>query len=118
MMEAAAFGYAPLEMIWPADGKYWTVGDIIGKPPEWFEFNSEAVPVFKTGAAVFQAAFFPRSLRKHGALPSSQRRRFPPAVFLPAACVTGEKRWSKPLSEPGAATFCSVIFNFLRAVQD
>jgi phage gp29-like protein len=50
-MEAVAFGYAPLEVIWRADGKYWAVGDIAGKPPEWFEFNSENALVFKTGAA-------------------------------------------------------------------
>jgi phage gp29-like protein len=51
MMEAVAFGYAPLEVIWLADGNYWAVGDIVGKPPEWFEFNSEDTLVFKTGAA-------------------------------------------------------------------
>jgi phage gp29-like protein len=51
MMEAVAFGYAPLEVIWLADGNYWAVGDIVGKPPEWFEFNSEDALVFKTGAA-------------------------------------------------------------------
>jgi phage gp29-like protein len=50
MMEAVAFGYAPLEVIWLADGKYWTVGGIVGKPPEWFEFNSEDTLVFKTNA--------------------------------------------------------------------
>jgi phage gp29-like protein len=50
-MEAVAFGYAPLEVIWRADGKYWAVGDIAGKPPEWFEFNSGNALVFKTGAA-------------------------------------------------------------------
>ena len=51
MMEAVAFGYLPLEVIWLADGSYWRVGDIVGKPPEWFEFNSENTLVFKTGAA-------------------------------------------------------------------
>ena len=51
MMEAVAFGYAPLEVIWLADGNYWRVGDIVGKPPEWFEFNAENTLVFKTGAA-------------------------------------------------------------------
>ena len=51
MMEAVAFGYAPLEVIWLPDGNYWRIGDIAGKPPEWFEFNSENALVFKTGAA-------------------------------------------------------------------
>jgi hypothetical protein len=33
MMEAVAFGYAPLEVIWLADGNYWAIGDIVGKSP-------------------------------------------------------------------------------------
>ena len=51
MMEAVAFGYAPLEVLWLAEGNYWSIGDIVGKPPEWFEFNAENALVFKTGAA-------------------------------------------------------------------
>ena len=51
MMEAAAFGCAPLEVIWLADGTYRCAGGIAGKPPERFEFNPENAPVFKTSAA-------------------------------------------------------------------
>jgi phage gp29-like protein len=49
MMDAAAYGYSPLEIIWEArDGK-WGIGNIVGKPPEWFEFNQENRLVFRTG---------------------------------------------------------------------
>jgi phage gp29-like protein len=41
MMDAVAYGYSPLEVLWEArDGK-WGIGDIVGKPPEWFGFTPE-----------------------------------------------------------------------------
>ena len=49
MMDAIAFGYAPLEVIWRAQGGRWVIGDIIGKPPQWFEFDPENNLVFRTG---------------------------------------------------------------------
>ncbi|MDR1637826.1 MAG: DUF935 domain-containing protein [Treponema sp.] len=49
MMEAVAYGYSPLEILWEArDGK-WGIGDIVGKPPEWFRFTSENRMVLGTG---------------------------------------------------------------------
>jgi hypothetical protein len=49
MMDAIAFGYAPLEVIWRAQGGRWVIGDIVGKPPQWFEFDQENNLVFRTG---------------------------------------------------------------------
>jgi phage gp29-like protein len=49
MMDAVAFGYSPLEVIWLPDGGRWAVGDIVGKPPQWFEFDQDNKLVFKTG---------------------------------------------------------------------
>jgi phage gp29-like protein len=49
MMDAVAYGYAPLEIIWQAHNGRWSIGDIVGKPPEWFEFDQENKLVFKTG---------------------------------------------------------------------
>ena len=49
MMDAIAFGYAPLEVIWRAQGGRWVIGDIVGKPPQWFEFDPENNLVFRTG---------------------------------------------------------------------
>jgi phage gp29-like protein len=49
MMDAVAYGYAPLEVIWKAEGGRWGIGDIAGKPPQWFEFDQENQLVFKTG---------------------------------------------------------------------
>ncbi|MDR3123822.1 MAG: DUF935 domain-containing protein [Treponema sp.] len=49
MMDAVAYGYSPLEVIWlPANGR-WGIGDIVGKPPQWFEFDQENRLVFRTG---------------------------------------------------------------------
>jgi phage gp29-like protein len=50
MMDAVAFGYSPLEVMWETDGRRWGIGDIIGKPPEWFEFDRNNRLAFKTGA--------------------------------------------------------------------
>jgi phage gp29-like protein len=50
MMDAVAYGYAPLEIIWRANNGRWSIGDIMGKPPQWFEFNQDNELVFKTGA--------------------------------------------------------------------
>ena len=49
MMDAVAFGYSPLEVLWMRDGEKWGIGDIVGKPPQWFEFDRENHLVFKTG---------------------------------------------------------------------
>jgi phage gp29-like protein len=50
MMDAVAYGYSPLEVIWEADGGHWVIGDVVGKPPQWFEFDQQNRLVFKTGA--------------------------------------------------------------------
>lgn len=49
MMDAVAYGYSPLEIIWTPDSGRWTIGDIIGKPPQWFEFDQDNALVFRTG---------------------------------------------------------------------
>ena len=49
MMDAVAYGYSPLEILWtPRDGR-WGIQDIVGKPPQWFIFNSENRLLFKAG---------------------------------------------------------------------
>jgi phage gp29-like protein len=49
MMDAVAFGFAPLEVLWQADAGRWDIGDIVGKPTEWFEFTPENRLVFRIG---------------------------------------------------------------------
>jgi phage gp29-like protein len=49
MMEAVAYGYAPIEVLWESDGGGWAVADLVGKPQEWFEFDQQNRLVFKTG---------------------------------------------------------------------
>ena len=49
MMDAVAYGYSPLEVLWtPKEGR-WGISNIVGKPPQWFEFNQDNKLVLKTG---------------------------------------------------------------------
>lgn len=50
MMNAVAYGYSPLEVLWELDGARWGIGGIVGKPPQWFEFDQDNRLVFRTGA--------------------------------------------------------------------
>lgn len=50
MMNAVAFGFSPLEILWTNNEGRWDIADIVGKPPEWFEYNQENHLVFRTGA--------------------------------------------------------------------
>jgi phage gp29-like protein len=49
MMEAVAYGYSPIEIIWEAHDGKWGIGNLVGKPPEWFEFDQDNRLVFRTG---------------------------------------------------------------------
>ncbi|MDR2785472.1 MAG: DUF935 domain-containing protein [Treponema sp.] len=49
MMEAVAYGYSPLEIIWEEREGKWGIGNIVGKPPEWFAFDQENRLVFRAG---------------------------------------------------------------------
>lgn len=40
ILDAALFGYQPLEVIWKADSQ-WLPESIVAKPPEWFAFNEQ-----------------------------------------------------------------------------
>jgi len=49
MMDAVAYGYSPLEVLWVANEGRWGISNIVGKPPQWFEFNQDNKLVLKTG---------------------------------------------------------------------
>jgi phage gp29-like protein len=49
MMDAVAYGYSPLEVLWQAKEGRWGIGNIVGKPPQWFEFNQNNNLVLKAG---------------------------------------------------------------------
>jgi hypothetical protein len=50
MMDATAYGYAPLEVLWESWQGKWNVRDIVGKPPQWFEFDQDNQLVFRVRA--------------------------------------------------------------------
>jgi phage gp29-like protein len=47
MMDAVAYGYAPMELLWKRDGDFWGIENIVGKPPQWFEFDADNRLVFR-----------------------------------------------------------------------
>jgi phage gp29-like protein len=49
MMDAVAFGYSPLEVLWINKENLWGISNIVGKPPQWFEFNQDNRLILKTG---------------------------------------------------------------------
>ena len=51
MMDAVAYGYSPLEVLWTPEEGRWGIADIVGKPPQWFEFNQRNELVLKRGIA-------------------------------------------------------------------
>jgi phage gp29-like protein len=55
MMEAMAYGYSPIEIIWEAREGKWGIGNLVGKNPEWFEFDQENRLVFHTGITYQEA---------------------------------------------------------------
>ena len=50
-LDAIPFGYSVSEILYQSDGGYWFPSNIIEKPQEWFDFNSEGGLLFfpKTG---------------------------------------------------------------------
>ncbi len=54
MMQAVAYGYQPMETLWTPRGTQWGFKDIVGKPPEWFDFTKDNELVFKTGVNSYE----------------------------------------------------------------
>jgi len=46
-VDARNFGYQPFELLW-SRGDQWTIDGVVGKPPEWFNFNPENQLQFKS----------------------------------------------------------------------
>jgi phage gp29-like protein len=49
MMDAVAYGYSPLEVLWTAKEGRWGISNLVGKPPQWLEFDQENKLKLKTG---------------------------------------------------------------------
>ena len=41
MSDAVLYGYQPCEIMWGRSVRAWAVTDIVGKPPEWFQFDTD-----------------------------------------------------------------------------
>lgn len=60
MTDAVLYGYQPCEVMWARGGKSWTVTDVIGKPPEWFQFDMENRLRFRARDAGLEGELVPQ----------------------------------------------------------
>lgn len=51
MLDAALYGYAPVEVIWESNGSAIIPADLVGKPPEWFFVDSDSKWMFRHASA-------------------------------------------------------------------
>lgn len=58
-MDAVLYGYQPMEVMWKKVGNLVVPGEVIGKPPEWFHFDSENNLRFKTRSNPVQGEELP-----------------------------------------------------------
>ncbi len=56
MIEAAALGFSPLEILWLSKGGKWIPSDLVGKPTEWFCFGEKKELRFRTSYIVTEEA--------------------------------------------------------------
>ncbi|MBW2617555.1 MAG: DUF935 family protein [Deltaproteobacteria bacterium] len=107
-LDAPLWGYAPLEVIWEADGKAWQIADLVGKPSWWFGFDQENKLRFLTQTSLTEGEEVPPFkviLARHEASyhnPFGQRllsRVFWPVTFKRA----GWRMWAEFVEKFGSA---------------
>lgn len=59
MLEACLFGYQPLENMWTVQDGLYLPTDIVGKPPEWFLFDTENRLRFRTKENILEGELLP-----------------------------------------------------------
>ena len=58
-MDAVLYGYQPMEILWQKAGSLLVPAQVLGKPPEWFHFDSDNQLRFKTRANPFHGEEIP-----------------------------------------------------------
>lgn len=59
MLDAALFGYQPLEIIWGKVGSYVVPVDVVSKPPNWFVYDEDNQLRFRTRQNMVQGEALP-----------------------------------------------------------
>ncbi|UMO87213.1 DUF935 domain-containing protein [Pectobacterium sp. PL64] len=59
MTDAVLYGYQPCEVMWQRSGTSWHVGDIIGKPADWFQFDTDNRLRFRARDSGFEGEVVP-----------------------------------------------------------
>jgi phage gp29-like protein len=52
MMDAVAYGYAPMEILWKKKDDFWGIENIVGKSPQWFEFDLDNRLLFRGDGSI------------------------------------------------------------------
>ncbi|MBE8614686.1 DUF935 domain-containing protein [Morganella morganii] len=59
MTDAVLYGYQPCEIMWGRSVKSWAITDIVGKPPEWFQFDNDNLLRFRARDAGLEGEAVP-----------------------------------------------------------
>ncbi|MFE8048759.1 DUF935 domain-containing protein [Brenneria goodwinii] len=59
MTDAVLYGYQPCEVMWQRSGTSWHVGDIVGKPADWFQFDTDNRLRFRARDSGFEGEAVP-----------------------------------------------------------
>ncbi|MBN3132654.1 DUF935 domain-containing protein [Pectobacterium brasiliense] len=59
MTDAVLYGYQPCEVMWQRSGTSWHVGDIVGKPADWFQFDTDNRLRFRSRDSGFEGEVIP-----------------------------------------------------------
>lgn len=46
ILDAPFYGFTPLELVWRRGENWWHLVDIVARPPHWFRFDNQNIPVF------------------------------------------------------------------------
>lgn len=58
-LNAVLYGYQPMEIMWQSRGAMWVPDNVVGKPPEWFGFDTDNQLRFKTRDNQLQGELLP-----------------------------------------------------------
>lgn len=59
MTDAVLYGYQPCEVMWQRSGTSWHVVDIVGKPADWFQFDTDNRLRFRSRDSGFEGEAIP-----------------------------------------------------------
>jgi phage gp29-like protein len=102
MLEAAMWGFQPLEVLWEVRGGYVLPKDVIGKPPEWFVFDNARRLKFRSLAKPLGEDLPERKfllVQHHPTYTNPYGQKTLPQCFWPVTFKKGGWKWWVTLAE-------------------